>query len=386
MYSILLAIIYAAFISLGLPDSLIGSGWPAMYGELGVPLSFAGILTMIIAGGTIVSSLFSEKLIKKLGVGLVTAVSVLLTAGALLGFSLSRSFGLLCLLAVPYGLGAGAIDAALNNYVALHYSSRHMNWLHCCWGIGASISPYIMSHCLTGGLGWSAGYRSVSVIQFALTLLIFLSLPLWKASKGEEEKEQSGQSVGIAASLKIKGVKYMLLTFFSYCALESTAGLWTSSYLISVRGVALETAAQFSSLFFLGITAGRFLSGFVSNRLGDKRIIRTGILTILFGIALLLLPIKADGFALGGLLVIGLGCAPIYPAVIHSTPQNFGKENSQSIIGIQMASAYLGSTFMPPLMGLLAERITIALFPPYLCLFAVLMLVMSERLNRCLNE
>ena len=387
VYSLLLIIIYLAFISLGLPDSLLGSAWPVMYEQLNVPMSYAGIVTMIIAGGTIVSSLLSDKLTRKLGAGFVTAISVMMTAAALFGFSVSGSFILLCLWAVPYGLGAGAVDAALNNYVALHYASRHMSWLHCFWGVGAAISPYIMSYCLTGGYGWNNGYRSVSIIQIVLTTILFASLPLWKKNKPAKGSLQtSAAPLSLPQAVKIKGVKLVLLTFFGYCALESTTGLWASSYLVKFRGIDSETAAKFASLFFLGITFGRFLCGFIVDKFGDKSLIRFGIIIIVFGVALVAIPIKSDITALAGLVIIGLGCAPIYPSVIHATPSNFGAENSQAIIGIQMASAYAGSTFMPPLFGVIADKINIGLFPVYLIFFAALMLIMSELLNKVIAK
>jgi fucose permease len=387
MYSLLLVIIYIAFISLGLPDSLIGSAWPVMHEQLNVPISYAGIVTMIISSGTIVSSLLSDRVTKKLGTGLVTSISVFLTAAALFGFSISKSFILLCIWAIPYGLGAGAVDAALNNYVALHYTSRHMNWLHCCWGVGAAISPYIMSYSLIGGYGWNSGYRSVAIVQIILTAFLFISLPLWKrnntgnneSSNGSEDKSEV---VGLRQALKIKGVKLVLITFFGYCALETTAGLWASSYLVIHRGVDTEIAAQFASLFYIGITFGRFLCGFISDKFGDKQMIRYGLTIIAFGIFLIILPLKSNITALAGLIIVGLGCAPIYPAIIHSTPSNFGPQNSQAIIGIQMASAYTGSTLMPPIFGVIADKINIGFYPFYLLFFAVLMIMMSERLNR----
>ena len=387
MYALLLTIIYVAFISLGLPDSLVGAAWPVMHGELGVPVSFAGIITMIIAGGTIVSSLLSDRLTKKLGAGLVTAVSVLMTAVALFGFSLSHSFFLLCLWAVPYGLGAGAVDAALNNYVALHYSSRHMSWLHCFWGVGAAVSPYIMSFSLTGGYGWHNGYRAVFVVQIILTIILFISLPLWRQKDSEKAHEVSAAKVlGLRQAVRIRGVPLVLITFFAYCALEQTTGLWASSYLVQQRGIDPNIAARFASLFYLGITFGRFLCGLVADKLGDKKLIRIGIFTAFAGILCVAVPVGNDLPALAGLIIIGLGCAPIYPSIIHSTPFNFGKENSQAIIGIQMASAYVGSTIMPPLFGFLASNIHIGLYPFYLLLFAVLMLLMSERLNRIISN
>lgn len=380
---LLLAIIYIAFISLGLPDSLLGAAWPVMYGELGVPISYAGIVTMIIAAGTIVSSLLSDWLMRKVGAGVITAVSVFMTAAALFGFSASHSFLLLCLWAVPYGLGAGAVDAALNNYVALHFSSRHMNWLHCFWSVGAAASPYIMSYCLTGGFGWNNGYRSVAVVQTILTAALFLSLPLWKRRRLEgAEGESAAKALSLPRAVKIKGVPFVLIMFFGYCALEQAAGLWASSYLVQFRGVDTDTAAWSASLFYLGIAAGRFLCGFVAERLGDRRLIRIGILTMIGGVLLIALPVPYDAFTLAGLLIVGLGCAPVYPSVIHSTPANFGKENSQAIIGIQMASAYVGTTFMPPLFGLIAAHIHIGLYPAFLLALALLMLCMSEKLNR----
>lgn len=374
----LLAIIYIAFISLGLPDSLLGAAWPVMYEELGVPISYAGIVTMIIAAGTIVSSLLSDWLMRKVGAGVITAVSVFMTAAALFGFSASHSFLLLCLWAVPYGLGAGAVDAALNNYVALHFSSRHMNWLHCFWSVGAAASPYIMSYCLTGGFGWNNGYRSVAVVQTILTAALFLSLPLWKRRRLEgAEGESAAKALSLPRAVKIKGVPFVLIMFFGYCALEQAAGLWASSYLVQFRGVDTDTAAWSASLFYLGIAAGRFLCGFVAERLGDRRLIRIGILTMIGGVLLIALPVPYDAFTLAGLLIVGLGCAPVYPSVIHSTPANFGKENSQAIIGIQMASAYVGTTFMPPLFGLIAAHIHIGLYPAFLLALALLMLCMS---------
>lgn len=386
MYSFLLVIIYIAFISLGLPDSLVGSAWPVMHRELGVPVSYAGVLTMLIAGGTIISSLLSHRLTGKFGAGLVTAVSVLMTAAALFGFSLSPSFVMLCLWCIPYGLGAGAVDAALNNYVALHYASRHMSWLHCFWGVGAAVSPYIMSCSLTGGYGWQNGYRMVSILQAVLTIALFASLPLWKKRDNKGTKEVSSRALSLSQALKIRGVWLMLITFFSYCALEQTAGLWASSYLVQYRGISVETAARFASLFYLGITFGRFLCGFAADRIGDRGLIRIGTLTALAGVILIALPVSIELPVLAGLVITGLGCAPIYPSVIHSTPVNFGKENSQAIIGIQMASAYLGTTFMPPVFGLIASNVSIGLYPLFLLIFIILMLIMSGRLNRIMGK
>ena len=381
MASLLLAIIYLSFISLGLPDSLLGSAWPVMRLELGASLSFAGVVSMIISGGTIMSSLLSDRVTRRLGTGRVTAASVAMTAAALFGFSTCRAAWMLCLWAIPYGLGAGGVDAALNNYVALHYSGRHMSWLHGFWGVGASISPYIMSACLTAGNNWRGGYRTVSLIQFVLTAALFLSLPLWKKQGENSEKKAETVPIGLRGALKIRGVPYVLTAFFCYCALESTAGLWASSYLVEHRGIDANTAAAFASLFYLGITFGRFISGFVSDRLGDRTLIRIGIAVMLCGMAGMMLPVSADAVSLCGLLVIGLGCAPVYPSIIHATPIIFGAENSQAVIGIQMACAYLGCTVAPPIFGFIAAHCTVALYPFWLAAFTALMLLMTELLN-----
>lgn len=383
MVSLLLAIIYIAFISLGLPDSLLGSAWPVMYKELNAPISYAGIISMIISAGTIVSSLFSDKITRKLGTGLVTAISVLLTASALFGFSISNSFFLLCLFAVPYGLGAGAVDAALNNYVALYYNSRQMSWLHCFWGVGASISPYIMGYAIGAGHGWRNGYSMVSIIQIFLTVILFLSLPLWKRKTVvTPEGEDYEAPISLKDALRIKGVVFVLISFFAYCAFESTAGLWISTYLVENRGMNSETAANFASLFYLGITFGRFLCGFIADKIGDKNMIRIGVATMFVGVVFIALPMNVTIIALIGLMIAGLGAAPVCPCIIHSTPNNFGKENSHAIIGIQMASAYVGSTFMPPVFGFLAEHVDAAIYPFYLLIFVVLLFVMSEKVNR----
>ena len=383
MYSILLAIIYIAFISLGLPDSLLGSAWPLMSQELGAELSHAGIISMIISAGTIVSSLVSDKLTRKLGAGLVTAISVMMTALALLGFALSNSFIMLCFLGIPYGLGAGAVDAALNNYVALHYESRHMSWLHCFWGVGATVGPYIMGWAISAGHGWRTGYGTVSVIQIVLTLILFISLPLWKKRNSTDESSEDYEApIGIRDALKIKGVTAILTAFFGYCAFEATAGLWASSYLVEYRGVDAETAAFFASMFYTGIALGRFISGFICNKIGDKNMIRLGVGIMALGIILIMIPFGNINFALTGLVVIGFGAAPVYPSIIHSTPEHFGRENSHAIVGIQMASAYIGSTFMPPLFGLIAQYITIAIYPFYMAIFILLLAVMTERVNK----
>lgn len=385
MYLLLLALIYLAFISLGLPDSLLGSGWPAMQETLGVPISYMGFISMIISGGTICSSLLSERVTKRFGTKYVTVFSVFLTAVSLFGFSTASRFWMLCLWAIPYGLGAGAIDAALNNYVALHYNSRHMSWLHCFWGVGTIVSPYVMSWALTHSV-WQTGYRTVSGIQLVIALVLLLTLPVWKVNQPKQEQADAGKILGISGALKIRGVPYLLLGFLGYCAAESTAMLWSSSYLVEARGISKEIAAAFGSLFFIGITAGRFLSGLISERLGDRNMIRLGTAGMILGIGCMLLPLPGNGHSLAGLVILGLGCAPVYPSIIHSTPASFGAKNSQAIIGIQMASAYTGSTFMPPLFGLLARYVSIQLLPVYVLVFTVLMIAMVERSFRAVNR
>lgn len=382
MFQTLLVIIYLAFISLGLPDSLLGAAWPMMYGEFSVPVSYAGILSMIIALGTIVSSLQSDRLTRKFGTGIVTAASVFLTAAALFGFSVSHSFLALCLWAVPYGLGAGSVDASLNNYVALHYASRHMSWLHCMWGVGASVGPYIMGYALTGGQGWNMGYRYIALLQIALTAVLIFSLPLWKKQTGEDDGETGRtQPLSLGQVILIPGAREVMIAFFCYCALEQTAGLWASSYLVLRRGIDPETAAGFASLFFLGITVGRAISGFLTLKLSDTRMIRLGFWVILLGIALFFLPF-GQLCPLTGLILVGLGCAPIYPSIIHSTPAHFGPDRSQAMIGVQMASAYTGTCLMPPLFGLIANHVSIALFPVYLLAILLLMVFMHRQMLR----
>lgn len=394
MTSFLLAVIYLSFISLGLPDALLGSAWPSIYRELNVPISYAGILSMIISAGTIFSSLCSDRLTRKLGTGKVTACSVGLTALALFGFSISHSFPLLCLWAVPYGLGAGSVDAALNNYVALHFASRHMSWLHCMWGVGASLGPYIMGWALTGGKGWPLGYRYISFLQIALTATLVFSLPLWKKQRSAIENNISDQKDNSSETdaplspgqvLRLPGAKETLITFFCYCALEQTAGLWGSSFLVFHSGITAEEAARFASLFFLGITTGRAISGFLTLCFNDTNMIRLGEGLILLGLFGILYP-GGQSLAKAGLVLTGLGCAPIYPSIIHATPERFGAANSQAMIGVQMASAYLGPLLMPPLFGLIAEHISLALFPFYLLLLLICMIFMHEKLQSIITH
>ena len=381
MTHILLAIIYAAFINLGLPDALLGAAWPSMYREIAVPVSSSGFIFMIIAGGTIVSSLQSDRLTKTFGAGKVTAFSGLLTAVALFGFSISRSYTALCLWAIPYGLGAGSVDASLNNYVALHYASRHMSWLHCMWGIGASAGPYVMGAALTGGYGWNTGYRSIAVLQFGLSAVLLVSLPLWrKRQDGQDDsKSHKAQPLSLRQVAAIPGATEIMLTFFCYCAVEQTANLWASSYLVLYHGLSAEAAAGLASLFFTGITAGRFLSGFLTLKLSDIQMIRLGQGGIAAGIFMLVLPFGKTS-ALLGLGLIGLGCAPVYPSIIHATPAHFGQDKSQAMIGVQMAAAYAGTCLMPPLFGLVANHITVALMPLYLAALLLVMIVMHEKM------
>ncbi|MBQ8595527.1 MAG: MFS transporter [Oscillospiraceae bacterium] len=379
MASFLLAMIYISFISLGLPDALLGGAWPTMHNEFGVPVSYAGIISMIICMGTIASSLMSERMTKRFGTGKVTAMSVALTAAALFGFSASNSFIMLCIIAVPYGLGAGGVDASINNYAAIHYASRHLSWLHCMWGIGASTGPYLLAAAMTKG-SWNLGYRWVAILQIILTAVLFLTLPLWKEEKSFGEISEKTKPLSIKEVFAIPGAKEVMAAFFCYCALESTAGLWASSYLVLEHGVSEETAAALATLFYTGITVGRGISGFVTYKLSDKNMIRLGQIIIAAGILLIILPFGGKT-AMAGIVLVGLGCAPIYPCVIHSTPAHFGVDKSQAIVGVQMACAYIGSCFMPPLFGILANNVSAALFAPYMALILVVMIVAMEKLN-----
>ena len=380
MVSLLLPLIYLSFISLGLPDGLLGAAWPTMYPMFGVDVSASGIVFMIISAGTVVSSLFSDATTTRFGPGKVTAVSVAMTAAALFGFSISSSFSMLCLWAIPYGLGAGGVDASLNNYVALHYESRHMSWLHCMWGIGATVGPYIMGAVLSGGGMWNGGYRIIGSIQLILVVILFLSQRIWKQSAASEGPD-GHKALKLKEVVAISGAKEIMFAFFCYCALEQTAGLWAASYLVLNRGISAETAAAFAGLFFLGITLGRFFNGFLAMKLSDDTMIYMGFTIIALGIALLLLPL-GNIPALIGFVVVGLGCAPVYPCIIHSTPAHFGAENSQALVGVQMASAYVGISLMPPLFGLIAEHISIRLFPWYLLALLALMAAMYRRVQK----
>lgn len=379
MLAFLLVIIYFAFISLGLPDSLLGTAWPSIYTQFGVPISWAGIISFTILGGTIISSFFSGRVIRKLGTGKTTAISVLMTAIALFGISLSSNIVMMFLFAIPLGLGAGSVDAALNNFVALHYKARHMSWLHCFWGVGATAGPIVMSYCLVRG-GWKYGYASIGFIQVVLVIILFASLPVWRRFSQQIKTEHGeGKLVPYNKILGIKGMKPVLTAFMSYCAVEATAGLWGSSFLVISRGISPETAASWVSLFYLGITIGRFVSGFLMIRMNNKTIIRLGWGIMLIGLIMIIIPF--DNIVLQcAFFILGIGGAPLYPALIHDTPANFGKENSQSIIGFQMACAYIGSTFMPPIFGFIGEYINMSLLPYFLLMFTLMMIFTIERL------
>lgn len=378
MVSLLLAVIYLAFISLGLPDPLLGAAWPTMYKELDVPLSYSGIIFMMIAAGTVVSSLQSDRLTRRLGTGLVTALSVMMTAAALFGFSKSHSFTALCLWAVPYGLGAGSVDAALNNYVALHYASRHMSWLHCMWGVGTTIGPYILGSALAGGGSWNDGYRRIFFLQAGLTVILLISLPLWQKRPKKESGVEPDKPLSLREVISLPGAGEVMLSFFCYCALEQTMGLWTSSYLVKIKDIDNVTAAKFAGLFYIGITAGRAVNGFATMKLSDKTLIRAGQAVIALGILLMVLPLGRVA-ALAGFVTVGVGCAPIYPCIIHSTPGHFGAGRSQAVIGVQMASAYVGTTVMPPLFGILSQGLGLWIMPLFLAVLLLVMWLSYER-------
>lgn len=370
MISLLIAVIYLVFISLGLPDSLLGSAWPIMYQEFDVPISYSGIVFLIISGCTVFTSLHSDRLIKKFGTGKITFVSVLLTAISLFGFAFSKSYISLCFWSFPYGLGAGSIDVALNNYVALHYESRHMSWLHCMWGLGASVGPYIMSYAITKTNTWCLGYTIIGIIQMIIAFIAFMSISMWKDSK-QDDKTTNHSVLSLKEIISIPGAKQILISFFCYCAIEQTVGLWASSYLVLQCGLDEAIASGFASLFYIGITIGRALNGFLTYKLSDSKLIYLGLGIICLGTLLLLFNIS-DTTSLIGFSLIGLGCAPVYPCVIHSTPVIFGEENSRAMIGIQMASAYAGTTIMPPVFGVIARNIGINLLPSYLLVILIL--------------
>lgn len=384
MATILLVLIYLAFISLGLPDSLIGVAWPSIQQQWGLSLDAAGPIAMVLTAGTVISSFMSGYVIKKVGTGKIVFVSCLTTGLALLGFSIAPSYIWLVLLALPLGLGAGTVDAALNNYVALHYKSHHMNWLHSFWGVGATLGPVIMGQALASGLSWQGGTRIISVVQLSLAMVLFISLPVWgKVGKSHhalpQTKDQKHKILDIDV-FKIKGVKYALMTFAFYCATELSIGLWGSSFLVHTRGVAVDTAAFWIAVYYGSITAGRFISGFISFKVSNKNMIRYGAIIAFVGTLLLLLPLPKT-YAIIPFILLGLGLSPIFPAMIHETPVRFGAEKSQTIIGYQMAFAYIGNIIFPPLFGLIIENVHMMLLPILLAMSASIVIFSSERLN-----
>ena len=377
MSSLLLAVIYLIFISLGLPDSLLGSGWPKMQAVFSVPSSYAGYVSMTISFMTIISALLSPRMIKHFHTKWITIVSIGLTIAGLLGFSICSQYWMLFIFTVPYGLGAGAIDASVNHYVANNYSGSVMNFLHFFYGVGAVISPYIMALALKYAR-WNEGYSWTSYIQMFILFVCIISLPLWKTN-GKEEEEDHSDSVGIKEALKVPAVIFTLIAFYAYCAGEATCFLWTPSYFAGTKsGLSAETIASFGSLIFGGLMLGRLISGFISNKLGDRKLIRIGIFVELIGIIMVFLPIDNYMVAAAGFVVIGTGMGPVYPAIQHMAPANFGKKYSAAVIGLQMAAAYVGSTFMPMIFGLLQQKIGIAIMPTYLLIFAIINFGMLE--------
>ena len=381
MVNLLLPIIYLSFISLGLPDALLGAVWPVVHGQMNVPVSYMGVLVMTVSGCTVISSLLADRLTRKFGTGRVTAVSTALSAVGLLGFGISTSFWQLLLFALPYGFGAGSIDAALNHYVAVHYESRHMSWLHCMWGIGTSVGPFLMGAVLTGGLNWNMGYLLVALVQTVLAVCLFLSVPMWKKTGGASPETDPGKPLTLKEILMIPGAREVMVSFFCYCGLELTAGQWAGSYFVMKDGVPPEEAAGLSSLFYVGITAGRAVSGFMTMKLNDTQMIRLGQGIIAAGIGMMLMPFGKYA-TMAGLLFVGLGCAPIYPCVIHATPAHFGPERSQALIGVEMASAYVGNCTLAPLFGILTGWLGVWVLPVYLLGILGVMWWMQECLNR----
>lgn len=380
MVTLLLIIIYIAFISLGLPDSILGAAWPLIRIDLSMPMAGAGLISMIISGGTIISSMLSGRLINKLGTAKIVIISVFMTAVALFGFSFGKNYFWLCIMGIPLGLGAGAIDTALNNFVALHYSARQMSWLHCFWGIGATTGPIIMSANIAKNGLWRNGYFTIATIQMCLVIVLFISFPLWKIfqNNGEEDTVvlDSTQSV-----FKIPGIGYALLSFFAYCAIETTTGLWGASYLVNTKGVSADVAAGWISIYFFGITIGRFANGFLTSKVSNNTLIRGGQIIIGLG-ALLLLVINNSYASLVGFILIGTGCAPIFPSMLHETPVRFGKNNSGRLMGLQMAFAYMGTTFVPPVLGLLFGVTGIQVYPIFVLLFLVIMFLSNEKITK----
>ena len=375
MYTFLILLIYLSFISLGLPDSLLASAWPIMHSNLNVPVSYMGIITMVISVSTIVSSLFSYHFISKYKTGKVTIASVFITAFAMIGFSICNNFYIMILIAIPYGLGAGAIDAALNNYVAIHYSSRHMSWLHCFWGVGTVISPAVMNYAIKN-FSWNYGYLFTGLIQLCIAIVLLMTIGIWRINKEEYVKKEN-EKTNLLKVLKIKGVPYVLCGFGAYCAAESTAMNWAGTYFFECKNVSASDAAIYASLVFIGITLGRFLSGFIANRFSDLKMIEIGSIISIIGI-LMIIPDDII-YSIIGFCMIGFGYAPIYPSIVHATPDNYGQDNSSAVIGFQMASAYLGSTLMSPFYGFLGRYFGYGIMPFFLLFFVVLMTLSIEK-------
>lgn len=388
MPNLFLLVIYLSFISLGLPDALLGAAWPTMRSDFSAELGAAGLIALIINMGTIISSLSSARLINAIGTGKITLFSCILTASALLGFAYSNSFFYLLMFGMLLGLGGGSVDTTLNHYVSENYKSKHMNWLHSCWGVGASMGPLMISHTISRYDSWSAGYLSASVVQFSLVGVLILSLPMWsKVAAIQKKKKQAEDSLykehhtqEVRNLLTIPGVKFTLLTFLCYCAIESSVGLWSASYLVEARGMTSSSSAAWTSLYFIGITVGRIFTGFFSIKISNRHLIFWGLITSLFGSFLICLPLSTT-FAKFGLMAIGLGFAPVFPGFIHETPVRFGRANSARLIGYQMATAYTGMTFFPPIFGWIMTKFGIGLFPFFALLLIALVFFCSERVN-----
>ena len=380
--TMLLVIIYLSFISLGLPDSLLGSAWPTMVHDLNAPLWGAGLLQMTASLCTIISSLNSARLIRRFGTGRLTAFSCLLTATALLGMSLVPNYAFLLLLSIPLGLGAGAVDAAINNYVALHCEPKHMNWLHCFWGVGTIISPMVMSAVLAAGMRWTVGYRGVSAMQLALSVVLFSTLKLWQDASAQDG-EREAKVLTVRQVLSLPGAKQGLLNFTCYCAVESTFMLWSATYLVMARGMDAARAASMGGLFFIGITAGRGVSGFIAMKLKPRQMVRLG--QTLMAAAGVLLLVPGTAVTLAGILLMGLGCAPVYPNIVQDTPRNYGAENSQAVIGVQMAFAYIGSLFMPTIFGWIASILGYGILPVFALVFTAVMIALFNSQQRIVD-
>ncbi len=436
MATLFLIVIYLAFISLGIPDSMLGAAWPVMHGDIGAPFGSAGLLSIVASGGTIISSLASGRLIQRLGTGVVTLISCCLTAGALLGFAFVPTLAWLIVLCIPLGLGAGAVDSGLNHFVAANYKAHHMSWLHCFWGVGATAGPIIMSHYISTEGSWRSGYTAVAVIQFVLVLILLFTLPLWKkvadlrqsertAEESQRAKGASSDSLIIhgdteaasstvsevtteqpqdarnqsnsskestadtpttrAGLFRVPGVRFTLLTFFFYCGVETTVGLWGASFLVGSRQIEPGLAAGWISLYFAGITIGRLITGFLTLRVTNRMLILLGQLCSAVGALLLILPLPGE-LLMTGLILIGIGLAPIFPGLLHETPARFGTANSARLMGYQMAVAYTGITLLPPLFGLVASYVHIGWFPYVIMAFILIMLFCSERVIRAIGQ